>query len=191
MIPESRRGGGVRLYKADVFPTKWTFVKELLHGSYADPSLFFKDNLWWLFVLKGNDTLTLHYADHFLGPWQEHPNSPIIKGNLDITRPGGRVISYNDRIIRYVQDCDPIYGNALRVFEVDTLTIENYKDHEITASPILEGTGSGWNSIGMHHADPHQLEDGSWIACVDGKGMETVFNFKAGVKRLLQQLHLY
>ena len=32
----------------------------------------------------------------------------------------------------------------------------------------MEPTGEGWNKDRMHHVDPHQLEDGSWIACVDG-----------------------
>jgi hypothetical protein len=32
----------------------------------------------------------------------------------------------------------------------------------------LSASGRGWNGSGMHHIDPHRMEDGRWIACVDG-----------------------
>ena len=35
-------------------------------------------------------------------------------------------------------------------------------------SPILTPSGAGWNGLCMHHIDAHRLDDGSWIACVDG-----------------------
>jgi hypothetical protein len=36
---------------------------------------------------------------------------------------------------------------------------------------VLEGSGAGWNGERMHHIDAHRLDDGSWIACVDGYGV--------------------
>jgi hypothetical protein len=33
---------------------------------------------------------------------------------------------------------------------------------------MLSASGRGWNAGGMHHVDVHRLEDGYWLACVDG-----------------------
>jgi hypothetical protein len=188
MIPESRGGSAVKLYKATEFPTKWTFISDLIVGNYADPSIVYKDENWWLFVLKGYDTLVLYYAKNLIGPWTEHPASPLIKGDKNIARPAGRIITVDDKIIRYVQDGDPEYGNAVRVFQVDVITTTNYEDHEVTKNPILMGSGRGWNSSGIHHIDTHQLNDMDWIACVDGKKKEMVFDLKLGAKRILHKV---
>jgi hypothetical protein len=103
------------------------------------------------------------------GPWSEHPSSPIVQGNNRCARPAGRVIVSGDTIIRYTQDCFPIYGSQVRVFEISQLTPTAYSERESEYSPTLTGTGTGWNAVGMHHIDPHPTDDGGWIACVDGQ----------------------
>jgi hypothetical protein len=75
---------------------------------------------------------------------------------------------FDDRIIRYSQDCYPAYGTQVRAFEIVELTKTTYRERETDVNPILKGSGSGWNCEGMHHVDAHKLDDGSWIACVDG-----------------------
>ncbi len=90
-------------------------------------------------------------------------------------------------IFRYVQDGDPYYGNAVRVFQVDVLTTTDYQEHEVLDHPVLKASGSGWNSLGMHHIDPHQLDDMSWIACVDGKGRKVDFDLKIGAERFMHE----
>ncbi len=184
MLPESRQSGAVKLYKADLFPTKWTFVRDLIVGSYAEPSIIHKDGIWWLFVLRGFDTLALFYADELIGPWVQHPASPLAVGNKQIARPGGRLIVHDGKVIRYAQDCLPEYGRSLRAFQIDTLTKTDYAEHELPDSPILTASGSGWNAAGMHHIDPHQLSETEWIACVDGKTKKLVFDLKSGAERL-------
>ena len=171
MIPESKKANSVHLYRAENFPTDWSLVKTLLVGKYADPSILRHGGKWWLFVgsdRKGDDMLQLFYASNLMGPWLEHPRSPLVDGNPNIARPGGRVIIFGDKIIRYAQDDYPRYGNQVRAFEIIELTPTDYREREFQPSPILTATGSGWNAVGMHHIDPHQIEGGKWIACVDG-----------------------
>jgi hypothetical protein len=173
MIPESYQAGSIRLYKAELFPTRWKHIKTLLTGPYyVDTSIFHYDNKWWLFTETNpamkHDTLRLYYADNLTGPWREHPKSPIIEGNGHVARPAGRVLVLKDRINRYTQDCDPIYGTSVRAFEVTELTATSYCERRVNGKPMLLASGSGWNASGMHHIDPHPLEDGRWIACVDG-----------------------
>ncbi|MBF2004714.1 hypothetical protein ACF3DV_09305 [Chlorogloeopsis fritschii PCC 9212] len=174
MIPETYQANSVKLYKASKFPAQWTFVGNILTGSvFLDASIFRYADKWWLFTETNPehrwDTLRLYYADDLLGPWIEHPNSPIVSGNAHIARPAGRVLVMKDTIIRYTQDCDPEYGIQVRAFEIDDLSPTTYHEREISQNPILEPSNTGWNGSGMHHIDPHLVDDGHWIACVDGR----------------------
>jgi hypothetical protein len=172
MVPESYQAGSIRLYKAVRFPANWSFLHTVARGPYyADASIFRHHNKWWIFTETNpnmrNDTLRLFFADDLMGLWQEHPKSPLIEGNGHIARPAGRVLAHDEMIIRYAQDCDPVYGNQVRAFEITELTTTSYREQEVKDNPVLTGSGSGWNESGMHHIDPH-LEEGRWIACVDG-----------------------
>lgn len=168
MLPETRQAGEIRIYKADVFPQKWTPEKVLIKGDYADATLFNDENGWWMFALHGTRDLHLFYADSLLGDWTPHPSNPIVENNLKTSRPAGSIIKENGKLFRLAQDGVPLYGNKVRMFEITNLSRTNYSERELEESPILKGSRKGWNAIGMHHVNAHQLEDGSWIACVDG-----------------------
>jgi len=173
MIPETHKARSVRLYRASKFPQQWSFVSTLLEEqSFCDSSIFRYANTWWLYTETNPDykfdTLRLYYAQDLVGPWIEHPQSPIIEGNPHTARPGGRVLVLGDRIVRYAQDCYPMYGTQIRAFEIIELTTTGYCEREACEHPILIPSGNGWNALGMHHVDPHQMDDGRWLACVDG-----------------------
>ena len=96
-----------------------------------------------------------------------HAKSPIVQRNPRGARPAGRVMVLDDRVIRYAQDCLPSYGTQVRAFEVSALTANCYEER-IVKDPVLTGSGAGWNASGSHHIDPHKLNSGHWLACVDG-----------------------
>lgn len=178
LIPESRAANSIRLYHASHFPDNWDFVATLLTGPYADASVFRHEGKWWLFAdskegTLTNDTLRLFSSDALTGPWQEHPQSPIIAENPHIARPGGRVL-VDEKPVRYTQDCYPIYGTQLRAFTITRLSPVEYEECPLSPIPVLTPSGSGWNQSGMHHIDPHRLPDGRWMACVDGFWWEDV-----------------
>jgi hypothetical protein len=171
MIPESFDAKSVRLYKAVDFPAKWAFVKTLLDGeSYVDPCIFRHAGKWWLFTATPScDILKFYYADVLEGPWKEHPKSPVVEGDADMARPGGRVLTFDNRIIRYTQDAYPTYGNQVWAYEIAELTTTSYKEKLASELPIVKLTGgTAWNGQGMHHVDPHQIGEKKWMACVDG-----------------------
>ena len=173
MIPESYQAGAIRLYKAENFPTQWSFVTQLLRGPYlVDPSVFRYDGKWWLFAETNpevkHDCLRLYFADELTGPWVEHPKSPIVKANPRIARPAGRVLVIGSQVFRHAQDCSVSYGSEVRGFRVTELTTSDYEE-EASVGPILAASGKGWNADGMHHVDAHRVEEGRWIACVDGR----------------------
>jgi hypothetical protein len=115
-----------------------------------------------------HDSLRLYFAEDLMGPWIEHPASPIVEGDARKARPAGRVLVLADKIIRFAQNCVPAYGTQVRAFEISALTTRDYVETENQNSPILTASGKGWNETGMHHIDPHLLGEGQWLACVDG-----------------------
>lgn len=145
MIPETSWKNSVRLYKAAEFPYGWTFHKLLmtLEGT-TDATPFLYRDTWWLFAsVPSHDILRLFCSHDLTGPWQEHPRSPIIKGNRRAARPGGRPVIFDNRVFRFAQDAFPTYGTALRVFEILEISHTTYKEREVYSQPIVRGTGKG------------------------------------------------
>lgn len=172
LIPETLGASAVCLYKAEEFPTRWTRRQKLIDGAQADPSLLYYDDLWWLFTCGtpyGHDVLRLYFARDLEGPWKEHPRSPIVRGDRCRARPAGRIVRMGERVVRFAQDCEPDYGTRVRAFEISELTRDRYREVEHKQSPILSPSGKDWNAMGMHHVDAHRLNDGQWVACVDGR----------------------
>jgi hypothetical protein len=173
MIPESHQAHSIRLYQSHNFPTEWICNDVLIKGQrFSDSSLFRYGNYWWLLCETSakmeHDTLSLYFSPDLRGRWQEHPVSPIIQANPHIARPAGRVTIWQNRIIRFAQDCSPTYGTRVRAFEITELSTSSYQERPLSRRSILGPRWGEWNFGGMHHLDPHPLESGKWIASVDG-----------------------
>ena len=48
---------------------------------------------------------------------------------------------------------------------------------ELPGQHILSAGDAGWNSAGMHHADLYQLDNGRWVAAVDGHQKRWILKF--------------
>jgi hypothetical protein len=169
MTPETLGADAIRLYRAEPFPDKWVFVATLVKGKFADPTVFEHGRRWWVFASSNyNATLHLFGAERVTGPWTEHPKSPVVKGDPHTARPGGRVTVVDGHPVRFAQDDKPDYGVKVRAFEIMKLTTTEYEEREVAGGPVLEASGRGWNASGMHQFDPERLDDGRWIAAVDG-----------------------
>jgi hypothetical protein len=182
MIPESGGHRVVRLYRANPFPTRWELVGTLLQGEFADSSLVFHRGRWWMFTTanpRRDESLCLFHSRRIEGPWTEHPRSPIVTSNPRLARSGGRIFESAGKLYRYAQDSSDSYGRAVWAVEVSELTRENYAEEIVGYWPILRRGRFGWNSLGMHHVDPHSLGVSGWIACVDGHRNALSINFPA------------
>jgi len=171
MIPETLGAGTVRLYAGDPFPAKWRHVRDMIPGAYADPSIFERDGRWWLLCCgnpSGHDMLNLFSAPALDASWREHAIRPLIENDNRRARPAGRVTISDDQLIRFAQDCHPQYGTAVRAFLLGELTTTSYAERELGPGPILGPGKENWNRLGMHHIDPQRMEDGTWLAYVDG-----------------------
>jgi hypothetical protein len=181
LIPESFEDNSIRLYKADDFPTKWSYVKTLVEGrDYVDNSIIFYNDKWWLFSSVGsNDTLYLHYADSLTGSWQEHLQSPIVAGDVHKARPSGRMIIYDGNLYRFTMDINPPVGtHQVMAYEITEITPTNYSEQLAQEAAIVMASGSGWNGQAMHQLDPVQVDEDSWIASVDGFGEYWIFGWQ-------------
>ena len=181
LIPESFEDNSIRLYQADEFPTKWSYVKTLVEGrDYVDNSIIYYNNKWWLFSsVTTNDQLYLHYADSLTGPWKEHPQSPIVVDDVHKSRPSGRLLIYEGKLYRFTMDIDPPVGtHQVMAYEITDITPESYSEKLAQEEPILQASGSGWNAQAMHQLDPVQIDSDSWVASVDGFGEYWLFGWK-------------
>jgi hypothetical protein len=179
MIPESCEAGSVRLYEATSFPQQWKLVAELLVGErFVDASVINFDDIWWMFVgierdeNTACDELRLYYSDRLEGDWVEHPMSPIVRDNLEISRPAGRIVKIDNKLVRFAQDCTKTYGGNASAIQINILTKDCYSEERINPeNPHLFSLGNlACNGLGMHHLDLVELATDRWIACVDAKG---------------------
>jgi hypothetical protein len=172
MIPESLGAGEIRLYKSREFPGDWQFHFSLIRGRHADPSIFRHQDRWWMFACDTpyeHRSLRLYSAPLLEGPWEEHPESPIVEHDASAARPAGRVVAFDGRLIRFAQDCSSQYGGQVWAFEITHLSRESYAERLASAKPIIGGGRKGrWSTSRMHHLDAHIQSAGGWIACVDG-----------------------
>lgn len=171
MIPEAYTETAVRLYRAVQFPDVWEYERDIITGdNFISPTVFEYGDMWWMYVARlGNETLRLFYADGPMGPWTEHPRSPIVEKDLNTARPAGTPLVIDGVLYRIAQDCEPTYGNRVIAFEVTELTTTSYAERMLE-QPLWEIQPAQWNSDAAHQVDAHRLEDGSWIAAVDALG---------------------
>ncbi len=170
MIPESHRDHSVRLYKATEFPDKWEYTGNILSGDeWTDSSIVRYNDKWWLLTSNTkHDVLNIYFSEDLTGGWRPHPQNPVIASNRHIARPGGRVIIYNGKPLRFTQDDDPDYGIQVFAFAITHLSETLYAEKQVSAKPVITKTGNGWNAAGMHHIDLHNMGN-RWIAAVDGR----------------------
>ncbi|GGI46615.1 hypothetical protein GCM10008018_17980 [Paenibacillus marchantiophytorum] len=174
MLPESSDAGGVFLYRATQFPYSWEKGKQLLSGPYVDPTLFYYNEKWWIFVgSKDGRNLYLFYSNRIDGEWVGHTQNPIIRNDLHISRPAGRVFSHDGEIYRFTQDGVPSYGKMVKAARIKKLNETEYEE-EIIEPCMLTGSEleGSWRKDGMHHIDHLQMKDNKWLIAVDGHFMK-------------------
>ncbi|KAK6136124.1 hypothetical protein DH2020_030140 [Rehmannia glutinosa] len=177
MMPEGSAKGDLRLYRAIDFPLKWTLDRIILKKPLVDSIIIPHEGKFWLFGsdhskigTKKNGQLGIWHSTSPLGPWKPHRNNPIY--NTDKTmgaRNGGRPFVYDGNLYRIGQDCGETYGHRTRVFKVEILTANEFKEAEVQLGleESIKGINS-WNGARNHHLDVQQLGSGEWIAVLDG-----------------------
>lgn len=168
MMPESKSVRQVNLYRAVDFPRVWKFEKTILRGRLMDASMIEHEGRFWIFAAWRSYWMRLFYADHPLGPWRSHWLPTVRSYSKRNTRPGGRPIMLDGKLMRFAQDNQKHYGHQLRAMHVTSLDRWWFNEREWGTGPLLTPTGQGWNANSMHHIDAHVMPDGEIIGFVDG-----------------------
>ncbi|KAK3134962.1 hypothetical protein QOZ80_5BG0412950 [Eleusine coracana subsp. coracana] len=177
MMPEGNKKKELRLYRATKFPLEWTLEKVLVNKPLIDASLVQYEGNWWLFAsdftrygVEKNAELEIWYSNSPLGPWTQHNQNPIYKADKSLgARNGGRLFIFEGSLYRPGQDCSGTYGRKVRLYKVEKLSKEEYK--EVPVNLGIEEPKKGrnaWNGMRYHHMDAQQLASGGWIAVMDG-----------------------
>lgn len=152
MIPESAQGKCIRLYKADHFPYKWQWIKNLRVDVQAyDTTPFYYNANWWIFTVikKGEgassfDQLFLFYAKDLIeDQWKSHPQNPVVTDSRS-ARPAGKIFFRNGKMYRPSQNCLERYGHKLIMNEILQLSATHYEEQvseEITLHSRTDVTG--------------------------------------------------
>ena len=168
MVPDSI-GQGVRLYRAHDFPYDWRLDSVLLDSAQlCDSTLVRHGGYWWMFSfqLGKSPRLRLFFSEDLRSGWREHQQSPLPAQTHQ--RPGGRIVRYEGKLVRFVQNGSGDYGQFLLAREITHLSPVEYRERSLYEQPILSGSGNGWHADGIHHIDLHSLSGAHYLACVDG-----------------------
>ena len=121
MIPESSANNTIDLYVADRFPDKWRKEQTLLCDSkYVDSTVYITGNTYYLLSYSMANGYEIHV---FLLDMEKKELELLSKKSYknNVARPGGRIYVQDDKIVRPAQDCYRKYGEALILYEVDSL----------------------------------------------------------------------
>ncbi|TKV92008.1 hypothetical protein SEVIR_9G136100v4 [Setaria viridis] len=178
MMPESSKKGNLMLYYAVDFPLKWKLEKVLLERPLVDSVIVNFQGTYWLL---GSDIssygskqrgLCIWYSSSPLGPWNPHKQNPVHNNNDNrpSARNGGRPFVYNGNLYRIGKDRGGGYCYSIKVFKVEVLTVNLYK--EVAVPFVLDKPLKGrnaWDGARSHHLDIQQLPLGQlWIGVMDG-----------------------
>ncbi len=158
MLPETGGDKSIRLYEAeDDTLTKWKLIKKIKEDNdpWYDSVINKKDGIYYLFTGTDNDVQQIEHlfvSENLLGPYKEHPMSPIHIGR-DGGRNAGSIIVTEDGLFRPVQVCVNSYGEQTSIMKIEKLTPDEYTESvfrkdiiDTTMSPYQEG-GHQWNTV--------------------------------------------
>jgi len=174
LLVDSNESSNVRLFKAEEFPYNWTCIDTLLEGNkWTDPSIYYYNKNYFLFTtLKSTGNLHLFYSSNISGKYIEHPQSPIVKEDKKHSRNAGQIIDIGGKLYRPTQDCAKMYGEKVRLMKIDTLSTNKYSEHEVEQSPILYGSGKGWNKKKMHTFNAFNISESGYNVITDGSPVD-------------------
>jgi hypothetical protein len=142
MIPETSSVKKLMLYECVNFPNKWKLKKVLMDNiKLSDATILKRQDKIYLFVSKllsaapYKDELLLYTLDKRFN-LIPHNKNPIITDN-EFSRPAGRILNFNNKLIRVSQDCsNGGYGKSLKFNEIIDISENNYLEKNVkTISP--------------------------------------------------------
>ena len=132
MIPESGAAKSVRLYRAARVSSPLGMGRKFA-GGQALRRLVHSLSRRQMVALHGHrarqdePAAAVVFRGELLGPWHEHPSSPL-RDDQHFSRPAGRVVVADRHPVRFAQDVYPVYGSSVSAFAVTKLTPTEYEE---------------------------------------------------------------
>jgi hypothetical protein len=172
LIPESRDANEVALYEFTDFPHVLKRRKRLLSGFYVDPTIVFRDGLWWLFATSDRG-LDLFWTEDLLGgEFTPHPANPVTN-DPEACRCAGTIVEQDGFLFRPAQRAIVEDGANVHFRRIETLTREAYREGP-AAGPFFQ-LADQWNLRGAHHISSAWFK-GRWVTAVDGRQSDFLAN---------------
>ena len=158
MLPETGGNKSISLYVAeDEMLTRWRLVKKIKEDDepWYDSVIYNNNGSYYLFTGHDDNAAQIQHlfvADSLMGPYVEHPFSPIAQGR-DCGRNAGSIIEDNGQLFRPVQVCMSSYGEQTSLMEIETLSPTEYKEVSFlrniidTAQCPYRWGGHQWNQV--------------------------------------------
>jgi hypothetical protein len=188
LLVESSSIGEVRWYAPLDFPCRWEPGGTLLSGlPFADPTVFWHADRWWLFVeVSGgsHDQLHLYHTDDPVwSRWSPHPQNPVCT-SPGWARPAGPPMRLSDgRLVRFGQDnartsaSETVYGKRVATVLITDLTPTTYAERFVDWVTFGSRPPS-WATERCHHVCISHV-DGRLVAAVDGRGYPRLIDVAA------------
>lgn len=131
VVPEMAEWAAARLFRFR--SGRLEEVGELDFGRplrLIDPTMFSRDGKFYLFGNIKEESLSvlrLWVSEAALGPWREHPKSPIRISPAG-SRMGGSILSLGSKLVRTGQDLRGGYGDGVLFFELIELSPTAYEE---------------------------------------------------------------
>ena len=133
MMPEQRRMGRLELYKCVIFPNEWKIERTLLKGNFVDSTLFYYNDIYWLFTISTNRKNVeykeqIYYTDNLAtGDWNLH-STIRVTNKIESRRGAGNIIVKDGKIYRPVQNNKDYYAQGILFLEITKLSITEYEE---------------------------------------------------------------
>ena len=199
MLPQVSNAGGMHLWRTNAhhFPLGWEYVHQIGNPKelYVDASYYKKgQHEHYLFtsykaIVTGDHAVHVWYSASLLGPWKEHPHSPIAGATKRLSasqskdtetlkkarRPGGRPFVLNKILYVPCQTSEDGYGSGLAALVITKLSFVAL-EQLVEASILTKSAKDEWKSDGAHHFVVNEVDNVHlgqtyrYSIAVDGKG---------------------
>jgi hypothetical protein len=183
--PTSRGGGDVAIFTSDAFPNPGGWTREYTVDTFSNggDGTFFKyygsdssDTFDTWYCMCGTDNgVGLYYTDEatpLTNNWTEHPDSPGLEADADVSTLAGRVIPTETCLYQPRRA-----GWDMRMVVIEELTTTTYNEriyrrNQSTSSQLVAPAtdGTAWDEYGHHHMDLlAPTVNGDPMVAVDGR----------------------
>ena len=143
----------------------------------VDSVIFVHDNVFYIFFSDKSDScsaLHLWYSDKITSTFRPHPLSPIVVSGIG-SRMAGKIFVSNNKLYRFGQKNDVVYGESIVVYSILELSSSSYKEEFVTNLAFDNACG------------PHTIDFSSSQNKVVLDSYSNTFSFFAFVRRLLSK----